>query len=149
MSATGPLDLSAIRAGLAAAAGAADDVRVYAVVPEQVAVGNSAAVVVQAGDPWIDYHRAFTSGLVETNWDLLIVAQSTDIETGQRTVDELIAAGAGMRRSVFDAVMADRTLGGAVADTLPTGAGSAGTVEIGGVRYASAVLSVRVWIGRS
>lgn len=149
MSALGPLDLAAIRAALAAQVETAEGVRAYAVVPDAVATGMSAAVVVQAAAEWIDYHEAMKGGLTRVSWDLLIVAQSTSIEQGQRTVDELCSAGAGQSRSVFDAIMDDPTLGGVVGHCLPVGVGDVGGVEIGGVRYASAVLTVTTWIGRT
>jgi len=101
-----------VRSGLAAAG---EDFTVYAY-PE-LNPDLPAVSLHPAGDGWISYVTSMgPNGTADVLGRLVVQLVAGDMETLFRQACRLCAAGAGHASSVPDLVMADRTLGGAVAD---------------------------------
>lgn len=93
-----------------------DRVNVYAF-PEGVA--ERPYIVVRPGSPFVAYQRTFgTDGLAEIQFELEI---NTGVPAGSgdtyRLMYEMLGQGAGATVSIFDALAADPTLGGAVGNS--------------------------------
>lgn len=75
--------------------------------------------IVRTGEPLVAYHETFGPGvgvLVQISLEVLLMAQgATDIDS-QIVIFDLLSSGTGKTSSVIDAIEADRTLGGLVAD---------------------------------
>lgn len=78
-------------------------------------------VIVRTGDPFVGYHRTFgTDILCDVQIELLVMHQGTSDLDSQIGVLDMLSAGTGKTNSIIDAVSADRTLGGVVANTIVT-----------------------------
>lgn len=119
------LDLRELRQAVADALGQVDGLIPHRGATAQIPTGSgdqAVVVVVYPDDPYVSYHESFgRSGTVSERGavarvNLLVRAYVTtaDWTSAQDTLDELASTGAGAGRSVFDALMVDRTLGGVV-----------------------------------
>lgn len=114
------VDLTTIRDAMATRIGTVTGVRAYARMPGPIVTSseaNTAVIVMPDPETYVSYWDAFKGGLATVNLRLEIVCQLADFGAAQKRVDELMSAGTGTTRSLLDAVQADRTLGGTVADT--------------------------------
>lgn len=146
-----PLNLSAIRTALATriVAGTAREVHAY---PYPTgSPGEMPAVVIRSGEEYINYF--VTQGdAADVSLILDIIAPArVSIEDGLRVLDELLSADAGLPNSVFDAIEADRSLGGVVETCQIGGAGQhVGRDGADGLPESVMVsVPLAVWVNRS
>lgn len=139
------MDVAAVRDGLKVRLATVDGLRAYDTIPDSIAVP---AAVVVPDEPFIDYLVAMQGGSVQLNFRVTLLTSRSSSRSGQDLLDDLLSAGTGETRSVFDAIRADKTLGGVVADTIPFEAGDYGMTDIEGQQYMKADIRVRVHAGR-
>jgi hypothetical protein len=111
--------LSTIRDALATRIDGVTGVRAFGRMPGNIPTSseaNTAVIVMPDPDQYVSYWEAFKGGCAEVRFRLLIICQLADFPAAQKRVDELMSAGTGSTMSLLDAVQADRTLGGTVAD---------------------------------
>lgn len=148
------LNLTAIREALAEQidANTGRDLHAYPYPPGSP--GEPPAVVIREGgdDEYVQYYVDQGSQTDVTFVLDLIAPCRVSLEDGERVLDELRSAAAGLPNSVFDAIEADPTLGGVVEGCRVVSAGSAvgiGAVTDGRPEGVSAPLQVTVWVARS
>lgn len=147
------LNLAAIRQALADQIVAGTDREVHAYPYPPGSPGEMPAVVIRAGEEYINYF--VTQGLeADVNLILDVIAPCrASVEDGLRVLDELLSADAGLPNSVFDAIEADPTLGAVVERCEIGGAGQ--HIGIGNVtadgRPEGVMVSVplTLWLARS
>lgn len=113
------MDLPAISAALCDQLGSIDNVRVYDGYQDAVFTGIGIALVVRPGDPWVSYLEAMEGGLSTVRYVIEIAVQRTNMRSAQTRIAELVSAGIGSTRSIYDAVKPDdlpQTLGGVISD---------------------------------
>ncbi len=113
------MDLAAIPAALCEELRTIDNVRVYDGYQDAVFTGTGIAVVVRPGDPWVDYLGAMSGGQSTLRYVIEIAVQRANLRSAQTRLAELVSAGIGNTRSIYDAVKPDdlpQTLGGLVSD---------------------------------
>jgi S-formylglutathione hydrolase FrmB len=75
--------------------------------------------IVRPADQFVAYHESFGAApLVDVQLEVVVMAQGTSDIDSQIAVLDMLSAGAGMSNSIIDAISADRTLGGAVENTI-------------------------------
>jgi hypothetical protein len=146
------LNLKAIREALAAqiSQGTGREVHAYAYPPGSP--GEMPAVVIRAGEEYINYFVTLGDDC-DVSLILDIIANArVSLEDGLIVLDELLSVGAGLPNSVFDAITADRTLGGAV-DACELGVVGqhvgTGIVEDGRPPGVMVSVPLSVWVARS
>lgn len=113
------MDLAAIPAALCEELRTIDNVRVYDGYQDAVFTGTGIAVVVRPGDPWVDYIGAMSGGQSTLRYVIEIAVQRANLRSAQTRLAELVSAGIGNTRSIYDAVKPDdlpQNLGGVVSD---------------------------------
>jgi hypothetical protein len=112
------LNLGAIRAALAVQikAHVSREVNVYdGYIP--ASPSPPAVLIGPSSDIYISYHESFSqTGLALVNLRLTIAAPPGPDTDGQKALDEFLSAGAGLPNSILDAIAADLTIGGTVAN---------------------------------
>ena len=110
------IDLGAVRTALATVLDAVTGVRAYAQVPGTIVTSSEAntAVLVVPGEPYVDYAGALNGGCAEVNLEVQILVQMADLSAAQTRLDSLLGKGTGSTRSLYDAILGNRTLSGAV-----------------------------------
>ena len=123
------LDLTAIRRAVAGqiAANVSKTIRCYAFRAD--APVFPAAVVMPSPDRYVGYHQSFGLGASDVALTVQLMVQRGDARSADEQLDAFLSSGAGLTDSVVDAIGADRTLGGQVADTICTGARMLSPVE--------------------
>jgi hypothetical protein len=145
------MNLTDVRQAIADQLGSIDGVRVYATQPDQLAVPAGGAIVVQPAAAYVDYVQAMSGGLSELRYTLLVVAARTSERSAQARLDELLSAGLGETRSVYDALKPNddpQTLGGVVQDVGLMTASAPTALEAGEVTYLAAEIDIRVLVRR-
>lgn len=122
-----PLDVAAIRAGLADRLRTIAGLRVSEYEPDTV---NTPHAWVTLSDPFMpEPHEAFKDGLAQVEFTVRIaVSDGAGFARAQAALDGFVSSGTGMASSVIDAVMGDQTLGGALPGH------SCRVVEVSGIR---------------
>lgn len=147
------MNLVDIRAGLKAVLDGVDGVRGYDYTPGQLVTSSSGATAVVVMAPqsaaYVEYLEASSGGQVLVYVELRVYVQLVDLASAQKRLDELLSAGTGQARSLFDAVRADRTLGGTVMDCVPESSTGAEEVSVGEVRYLAASLNCLILAQRT
>lgn len=88
-------------------------VAVYDYVDDRDAVTQYPCIFIGHADP-VDYAITFGSaGIAELPLEVEVRAQAADQRSAEKVLDDLLSAGTGATSSVYDAINADRTLGGA------------------------------------
>jgi len=106
-------------------------------------------VIVRPADQFVGYHETFGEVLTDVQLELVVMASGTSDLDSQIAVLDLMSAGTGMTSSVIDAIEADRTLGGAVLNTIVrTGSGLSRVTADDGSAAVMAVLAVGIRIRR-
>ena len=106
-------------------------------------------VIVRPADQFVGYHETFGEVLTDVQLELVVMASGTSDLDSQIAVLDLMSAGTGMTSSVIDAIEADRTLGGAVLNTIVrTGSGLSRVTADDGSVAVMAVLAVGIRIRR-
>lgn len=129
--ATAKLDLWAIREAVALALdGTVTGLRSMAWMPDQIPVG---ALLVAAVSPatdgdYVSYYQSFGRGsegwLTDIHLRVVVISATADTRTAQQRLDWALSAGVGVSTSVIDALVTDKTLGGAVDHCVPLTAGA-------------------------
>ena len=136
-------DFPAIRAGLATAVEAADEIlAVYSPTPD--AVGVVPCAIVTPGEPVALYHRTSSgksSGLTQFNFDVIVLANRFGNQHGQTEIDGFLSTDSG---SVMASIEADQTLGGVASVVLVTEAGDYGQIQVGDTDYVGCRFIVEV-----
>lgn len=78
--------------------------------PDQLAVGVADAVYLSLSS--VDYQEAFNNGLAMVEYTATVVVPAQDMRSAHIRMMDLLSSGAGENRSIIDAVMDARTLGG-------------------------------------
>jgi len=104
--------------------------------------GGLPCVIVIPGT--VTYFDTFgATGLGDINLELLVCAAASDDTSAQRTLDQMLSYGGSNNYSVIAALIADRTLGGAVSDCTPlTATYAAPPAEPGGIWTATVPLRI-------
>jgi hypothetical protein len=107
------------------------------------------AIVRPAGD-FVAYHTSFgTDVLVDVQLEVVVMASGTSDIDSQIAVLDMLSAGAGKTSSIIDAIEVDRTLGGAVANTIVrTASGLSRAASEDGAAAVMAVLAVGIKLRR-
>lgn len=107
-------------------------------------------VIVRPADQFVSYHESFgASVLSDVQLEVAVMASGTSDNDSQIAVLDLLSAGTGKTSSVIDAIEADRTLGGAVENTIVrTASGLSRVIAEDGTAAVMAVLSVGIRIRR-
>jgi hypothetical protein len=146
------LNLKAIREALAAQINANTGRELHAYAYPPGSPGEMPAVVVRAGEEYVNYY-VDQGAQTDVTFILDVIAPCrVSLEDGLRVLDELLSADAGEPNSVFDAIETDPTLGGAVVHCEVLTAGQhigIGAVNDGRPEGVSAPLAVTVWVARS
>jgi hypothetical protein len=106
-------------------------------------------VALPANGNYISYLEASSGGQVQIRFDLRVYVQFTDYGASQRRLDDLLSAGSGETRSLVDAVLGDRTLGGTVMDCVPLEASVSELATIAQIDYLAASLECLVLAQRT
>lgn len=142
------MNLQEIREALRDTLNAVDGVRGYDYVPGTLvtsSAGATAVVVAAPPDgPYVEYLHASMGGQVRVNFELRVYVQLVDMPSAQRRLDELLSAGTGETKSLFDGIRVDASLNGTVMDCTVQEASGHEKVTVGEADYLSAVLSVLV-----
>lgn len=130
---------AALRAGLGTALSTIDDVNVYTIAPGQL---QTPALLVIPGEPYWDRDQAMGRGMAIVNYEVGVLLSLANMAQAQTNLDALLD-------DVVDALLADRTLGGACDDlTVPQVSGF-DDAEIGGTSLLAARVSVRIFVDES
>jgi hypothetical protein len=106
------MDPGAIRTAIADTLKQIPDVRPIAHIPGSIPSGRGTVVVVSPSPEYIIYNGAMGQGLVEVRLTLAPWVPFISAEAAFRSIDELVAIGPAHTRSIYQALMRDRTLGG-------------------------------------
>lgn len=143
------MDLAAIRVAVADILNAVDGLRAFPYAPDQLPVSSTpTAVVLPAAGEYVRYLVTSRGGAVEVDLRVQLIVQTTDPRTAEQQLDRLLSAGAGHDQSVVDALLADRWLGGLVADITPRTARDVGAYTVGDVAYLGAFVDLLVLTDR-
>jgi hypothetical protein len=105
--------------------------------------------IVRPADQFVSYHETFGEVLTDVQLEVVVMASGTSDRDSQIAVLDLMSAGTGITSSVIDAIEADRTLGGAVLNTIVrTGSGLSRVIAEDGSAAVMAVLGVGIRIRR-
>lgn len=85
-------------------------VRVEPHQPDQLPVGVADAVFLSLSN--VDYQEAFSNGLAMVEYTATVVVPAQDMRSAHLRMMDLLSSGTGESRSIIDAVMDARTLGG-------------------------------------
>jgi hypothetical protein len=146
------LNLTSIREGIVATiqAGVGRPLNGY---PYPVGNEQLPCVVVGTDREFVTYDSTLgVEPLCDATFVLVLMARvSVSLEDGQRVLDEMLSAGAGLPNSVIDAVTADRTLGGTVETCKLGTAGGYVSPEMDGGRPEAVLTAVplQIWMRRS
>lgn len=147
------MNLTEIRAALRDVLDGVDGVRGYDYMPGQIVTSSSLATAVVIREPengtYVSYLEASTGGQVQIHFDLRVYVQFVDLASAQRRLDDLFSAGTGESRSLFDAILAGRTLDGTAMDCVPYESSAPELATIAGVEYLAASLSCLVLAQRT
>lgn len=144
------MNLALVRAALADLVGNVPNIRVFDYRPDAIPVGVADAVTIEpetAGD-YVEYQAAFNAGLGWANYQLTVWVPASDLRSAHMRMDELLSSGTGLTRSIIDAVMADRTLGGVTGGMVVDRADPPRLEETEGGRRLVCDLHLRVPLGR-
>lgn len=147
------MNLTAIRAELGQLIEQVDGVRVY-LQPEDAIYTSTAtaqAVVIRDGEPYIEYLHAMQGGMALVRLRLEIVAQRTNMRAAQQRIDELVSAGLGENRSIYDAVKPNdlqQTLNGEIDDLKIIEASGLEERNVGDVNYLGCDLEIEMIVRR-
>jgi hypothetical protein len=142
------MNVTEIRQALKRALLEVDGVRPFDYPVEEPPAGQGDVVVVMDGAALVEYQQAFANGLATVNLVLRIYIQASDIRTAYLRRDALLSSGTGEARSIVDAVMFDRTLGGIGNVVVDQSEGVELDTTFGGIRYLVTDLALRVLVGR-
>ena len=146
------MDLPAISAALCDQLGSIDNVRVYDGYQDAVFTGNGIAVVVRPGDPWVSYLvEAMVGGMATVRYVIEIAVQRANLRSAQTRIAELVSAGVGNTRSIYDAVKPDdlpQTLGGVIADLKIDQASGMTDKQYGQFEYLGVDIDVEMMVTR-
>jgi hypothetical protein len=147
------MNLQEIRAALKDVLDGVEDVRGYDYMPGKLATSSAGQTAVVIGSPengpYISYLRASEGGQVEVNFELRVFVQFVDLAASQKRLDDLLSAGTGEGRSLFDAIRADNSLNGTVMDCVLHEASGAGVATVAEVQYLAASLQCLVLAQRT
>jgi hypothetical protein len=147
------MNLQDIRAALRDVLDGVEDVRGYDYMPGKLATSSSTSTAVVVGSPengpYISYLRASEGGQVEITFELRVFVQFVDYQSSQKRLDDLLSAGTGETRSLFDAIRTDRSLNGTVMDCVLVDASGAGIASVAEVQYLAASLTCLVLAQRT
>lgn len=137
------MNVAEIRDGLKRRVETVQGLRAYDKVPEKPEVP---CVVVAPDEPFISYLEAMAGGMTRLNFQLVLLVQRGNDRSAQDALDAYLSAGTSEPLSIFDALMADRTLGGleGVSATVRTAQNYGTAVTIGDSTFGQAVLKVSV-----
>lgn len=132
--------LTALRAALASQIDTeTSGLRCYPRIPGQM---QTPAVAVLPAEPYVDRDQSMQRGHVMVRLDVAIVVKLSDIDRGQKQLDDLID-------TVTTAVLSDRTVDGNAIDlNIPT-VTSPEEGELSGVQVYTALLEVRLIVADS
>lgn len=141
------MDLAAIPAALCEELRTIDNVRVYDGYQDAVFTGTGIALVVRPGDPWVDYLGAMYGGQSTLRYVIEIAVQRANLRSAQTRLAELVSAGIGNTRSIYDAVKPDdlpQTLGGLIDDLKLTQASGLTDKQYGTFEYLGVDIDVEM-----
>ena len=102
------------------------------------------AAVILPDDTPPDFHQSMGEGLTAVYWQIVLMVGRDTLQASQDLLDSYLGSGTGQTNSVFDALMADQTLGGVLEHLKVDGFDSYGRMEWGGVLYVGAVVHLVV-----
>ena len=148
------LQIKTVRDNLKTLIDAVSGVRAYDTVPGNPATNSAsdtAVIIRPATGRYIDYSQAFQGGLCRMDLELLILVPVSSMRAAQDRLDDLLSAGVGSTRSLFDAIRGSvpQTLSGACSDVMPTVARDVGSQVVNGVDYLEAYIDIVVYLPRS
>lgn len=145
------MDLAAISAALCDQLGSIDNVRVYDGYQEAVFTGTGIALVVRPGDPWVSYLEAMVGGMATVRYVIEIAVQRANLRSAQARIAELVSAGIGNTRSIYDAVKPGdmpQTLGGVISDLKIEQASGLADKQYGQFEYLGVDIDVEMMVTR-
>jgi hypothetical protein len=134
-----PPRLADVRAALAAQIEARTTLRATATVPGQI---NPPVAVVRPARGELAVYKVTFDGAVDYSLAVVILVSYASIDTAQDLLDGFLSAGHGT--AVADAIEADPSLGGLVADAWPRAADGYGMISWAGVDYLGTTVIVEV-----
>lgn len=142
------MNVATIRDGLKARVALVTSLRhTYDTVPNGEVVVPAAVVV--PDDDFVSYAETIGAGIVTLRFRVTLLASMGSDRTAQDRLDAYLSTGTGVTSSVVDALIGDRTLGGAASTTVVTRAGDYGITEVAGNRYWKVDLFVSVTARRA
>lgn len=145
------MDLAAISAALCDQLSSIDNVRVYDGYQDAVFTGTGIALMVRPGEPWVSYLEAMDGGSSTLRYVIEIVVQRSNLRSAQARIAELVSAGVGNTRSIYDAVKPDdlpQTLGGVISDLVLRQASGMSDKQFGTFEYLGVDIDVEMMATR-
>lgn len=145
------MDLAAVSAALCEQLGSIDNVRVYDGYQDAVFTGTGIALMVRPGEPWVSYLEAMDGGSSTLRYVIEIVVQRSNLRSAQARIAELVSAGVGNTRSIYDAVKPDdlpQTLGGVISDLVLRQASGMSDKQFGTFEYLGVDIDVEMMATR-
>jgi len=145
------MDLAAVSAALCEQLGSIDNVRVYDGYQDAVFTGTGIALMVRPGEPWVSYLEAMDGGSSTLRYVIEIVVQRSNLRSAQARIAELVSAGVGSTRSIYDAVKPDdlpQTLGGVISDLVLRQASGMSDKQFGTFEYLGVDIDVEMMATR-
>lgn len=114
--------------------------------PDQIPAGVADFAYVEVDG--VDYWEAFSNGLAFLRLQLTVNVQLVDPRSAHTRIRDLLSSGTGETRSIIDAVMADRTVGGLTGGMIVDTATRPHVESDGEQRRLVSELTMRIPIGR-